>query len=267
MEDQVPHEAKIERMERLVELTQRDRDRAQRRSCRPRRAGARRGPFAHRRVGAARPHPPQHDRELRRHGRSGHARRRPDRAGDLDDAARTTGVVRPRRGRLAGLARAHPHHRLVRADRHQPRACGCWPTATGSSASTSVRIRGRGSSRRCSRTSRAPTRPSPAASTGSSIPTSISSSTSPRTRRCTSSSRQPHRALENVMMTFNMLEYCRALELPLVFSSTREVYGDVHRFEEATARPQPTSPTPRARTRPRRSARRASSTPTPSATT
>jgi nucleoside-diphosphate-sugar epimerase len=50
--------------------------------------------------------------------------------------------------------------------------------------------------------------------------------------------RQPQRALENVMMTFNMLEYCRALELPLVFSSTREVYGDVHRFDgygEATA--------------------------------
>ena len=50
--------------------------------------------------------------------------------------------------------------------------------------------------------------------------------------------RQPQRALENAMMTFNVLEYCRALELPLVFSSTREVYGDVHRFEgygEATA--------------------------------
>jgi nucleoside-diphosphate-sugar epimerase len=44
--------------------------------------------------------------------------------------------------------------------------------------------------------------------------------------------KQPHRALENVMMTFNMLEYCRKLELPLVFSSTREVYGDVHRFDE-----------------------------------
>jgi UDP-glucose 4-epimerase len=50
--------------------------------------------------------------------------------------------------------------------------------------------------------------------------------------------RQPQRALENTMMTFNVLEYCRALELPLVFSSTREVYGDVHRFDgygEATA--------------------------------
>ena len=49
---------------------------------------------------------------------------------------------------------------------------------------------------------------------------------------------QPHRALENTMMTFNVLEYCRQRNLPLVFSSTREVYGDVHRFEgysEATA--------------------------------
>src|SRR5204862_2556173 len=44
--------------------------------------------------------------------------------------------------------------------------------------------------------------------------------------------REPHRALENAIMTFNVLEYARQLELPLVFSSTREVYGDVHRFEE-----------------------------------
>jgi len=49
---------------------------------------------------------------------------------------------------------------------------------------------------------------------------------------------QPHRALENLMMTFNVLEFCRQQNLPFVFSSTREVYGDVHRFEgyaEATA--------------------------------
>jgi nucleoside-diphosphate-sugar epimerase len=44
--------------------------------------------------------------------------------------------------------------------------------------------------------------------------------------------RQPHRALENAIMTFNVLEYCRELGLPFVFSSTREVYGDVHRFDE-----------------------------------
>jgi nucleoside-diphosphate-sugar epimerase len=49
---------------------------------------------------------------------------------------------------------------------------------------------------------------------------------------------QPHRALENQVMTFNVLEFCRGVEVPVVFSSTREVYGDVHRFEgygEATA--------------------------------
>jgi len=44
--------------------------------------------------------------------------------------------------------------------------------------------------------------------------------------------REPHRALENAIMTFNVLEYARGTGLPLVFSSTREVYGDVHRFEE-----------------------------------
>jgi nucleoside-diphosphate-sugar epimerase len=42
---------------------------------------------------------------------------------------------------------------------------------------------------------------------------------------------QPHRALANAQMTFNVLEFCRMRQLPLVFSSTREVYGDVHRFE------------------------------------
>ncbi len=49
---------------------------------------------------------------------------------------------------------------------------------------------------------------------------------------------QPHRALENQVMTFNVLEFCRGVRVPIVFSSTREVYGDVHRFEgygEATA--------------------------------
>jgi nucleoside-diphosphate-sugar epimerase len=49
---------------------------------------------------------------------------------------------------------------------------------------------------------------------------------------------QPHRALENQVMAFNVLEFCRGIGVPIVFSSTREVYGDVHRFEgygEATA--------------------------------
>jgi UDP-glucuronate 4-epimerase len=50
--------------------------------------------------------------------------------------------------------------------------------------------------------------------------------------------REPHRALENAVITFNVLELCRRQRLPIVFASSREVYGDVHRFEgydEATA--------------------------------
>jgi UDP-glucuronate 4-epimerase len=41
---------------------------------------------------------------------------------------------------------------------------------------------------------------------------------------------QPYRALENITMTFNMLEYCRRNRLPVIFSSSREVYGDIHRY-------------------------------------
>src|ERR671929_30728 len=48
--------------------------------------------------------------------------------------------------------------------------------------------------------------------------------------------RQPHRALENAIMTFNVLEFCRQQGLPIVFSSSREVYGDVHRFAEEEAK-------------------------------
>ncbi len=50
--------------------------------------------------------------------------------------------------------------------------------------------------------------------------------------------REPHRALENTVMSFNVLEFARQQRLPIVFASSREVYGDVHRFEgydEATA--------------------------------
>ncbi len=48
---------------------------------------------------------------------------------------------------------------------------------------------------------------------------------------------QPHRALENITLTFNVLEYCRVNGLPMVFASSREVYGDIHRYltEEANA--------------------------------
>jgi nucleoside-diphosphate-sugar epimerase len=48
---------------------------------------------------------------------------------------------------------------------------------------------------------------------------------------------QPHRALDNINITFNVLEFCRANGLPVIFSSSREVYGDIHRYitEEASA--------------------------------
>lgn len=47
----------------------------------------------------------------------------------------------------------------------------------------------------------------------------------------------PFRALENINITFNVLEYCRANGLPVIFSSSREVYGDIHRYitEETSA--------------------------------
>lgn len=41
---------------------------------------------------------------------------------------------------------------------------------------------------------------------------------------------QPDRAMQNIQMTFNVLEYCRHNNLPIVFSSSREVYGDIHRY-------------------------------------
>jgi len=41
---------------------------------------------------------------------------------------------------------------------------------------------------------------------------------------------EPDRALLNVTMTFNVLEFCRHNGLPLIFSSTREVYGDIHHY-------------------------------------
>jgi UDP-glucuronate 4-epimerase len=40
----------------------------------------------------------------------------------------------------------------------------------------------------------------------------------------------PYRALENVIMTYNVLEFCRQNKLPIIFSSSREVYGDIHRY-------------------------------------
>ncbi len=40
----------------------------------------------------------------------------------------------------------------------------------------------------------------------------------------------PHRAMENIASTFNVLEYCRHQQLPIISSSSREVYGDIHHY-------------------------------------
>ena len=41
---------------------------------------------------------------------------------------------------------------------------------------------------------------------------------------------QPLRALDNIAITFNVLEFCRQNRLPIIFSSSREIYGDIHRY-------------------------------------
>jgi UDP-glucose 4-epimerase len=47
----------------------------------------------------------------------------------------------------------------------------------------------------------------------------------------------PERAMENMRMAFNALEYCRRTRTPIIFGSSREVYGDIHRHvtDEAKA--------------------------------
>ena len=42
--------------------------------------------------------------------------------------------------------------------------------------------------------------------------------------------KKPRKALDNINMTYNVLEYCRANKLPIIFSSSREVYGDIQRY-------------------------------------
>lgn len=47
----------------------------------------------------------------------------------------------------------------------------------------------------------------------------------------------PHRAMENVRMGFVVLDFCRQIRAPIVFGSSREVYGDIHHHvtDEAAA--------------------------------
>jgi len=39
----------------------------------------------------------------------------------------------------------------------------------------------------------------------------------------------PQGAMDNITILFNVLEYCRRCRVPIVFASSREVYGDIHR--------------------------------------
>ena len=41
---------------------------------------------------------------------------------------------------------------------------------------------------------------------------------------------EPWRAFDNIAITFNVLEFCRQNNLPIVYASSREVYGDVRRY-------------------------------------
>ena len=190
MPDQVPHELKIERMERLVEADPAARRRAQRRARRPGRAGARRG---------------RRRAPTRRCCAAARAATRPSTspasaaAGELVDvriehATSTTlrGTQDGARARRAASGRLRPMRILVtgssgqigtnlalRLHRRRP---------LGLRRRQAPEHRGRDDgSRRCPRTSPATTRPSAAGSTRSSTPRSTSSSISPRTRRCTSS--------------------------------------------------------------------------------
>lgn len=47
----------------------------------------------------------------------------------------------------------------------------------------------------------------------------------------------PERAMDNITTLFAVLDYCRHSKLPIVFASSREVYGDIHRHvtDEAAA--------------------------------
>ena len=107
----VPHPVKVERLERLVEVVQRRaRERAQRFVGRTRR-GARRRPIAHRPREAARPHPPQQGRQLRRPGGAGRAGAGRDRRRHQPDAGR--------RGAAAGTLR-WPELKITASGSHPP---------------------------------------------------------------------------------------------------------------------------------------------------
>src|SRR5439155_8580766 len=196
---------------------------------RTRRGGARRGLVPHRRVAPPRAHAPQHDGQL--HGRrlARRARRRPGRGRDLDDSPRNPNgsVTRPRHtGRMRvlitgssgqigtnlGLQLLDDGHEVFGVDKRQNAWTDAFPTWLQDLSGHYPAYHG--------------------GIGGIEYPevdVVVHLAAHAKVHQLV---REPHRALENAIMTFNVLEYARQLGLPLVFSSTREVYGDVHRFEE-----------------------------------
>ena len=226
MADQVPHEVKIERMERLVELTQR--------IARERNA-ARVG-----RIEQVLVEGPSRTDETLLRGRTrrnttvnfsgdaaaGRARRRPDRGCDLDDAARQPGGARPCLTRssilLTGSSGQIGTNLALRLQREGYTVWGVDKrvnTWTDDFKTLYQDLAGH----------YAPFRGGMNGVEYPEVDLVVHLAAHAKVHQLV---RQPQRALENAMMTFNILEYCRQLDLPLVFSSTREVYGDVHRFDE-----------------------------------
>ena len=251
MPDQVPHETKIERMERLVELTQRHRARAQRARVGRVEEVLVEGPVAHRRAllrGRTRRNTTVN---FAGDARAGELVARPDRAA-------TSTTLRGRRGArrrpgLAGLGPMRdPRHRLVRPDRHEPR-----PPPAGRRP---LGLRRRQAANAW--TSEFETLLQDLAIHYPAFKGGIAGVEYPEVdlvvhlaahAKVHQLVRQPHRALENAIMTFNVLEYCapaRAAARLLVDARGVRRRSPLRRVRGGDA---PTSPTPRARTRRRRS--------------
>ena len=127
--DQVPDEREARAAGAARRRGAADRGREERRARRLGGGGARRGPEPDGRAPAARAHPRQRHRQLRRGRRPGRARRRPDRRLDVDDAARRAadggGGVTQSRGQegARGNRRVPPIGRAA-AEQQRPRAGG-----------------------------------------------------------------------------------------------------------------------------------------------
>ncbi len=96
--DQVPHELKVARLERLVEVDPAPRPGTGPALRRPHAGGAGRGPLAHRPEPAAGPLAPQQGGQLRRARCAGGPRRRRDQRRDQPDPERRGRAAGPRRG-------------------------------------------------------------------------------------------------------------------------------------------------------------------------